>query len=137
MPWFVIHHLYANDIEVLLRCCCRVSGSRFAFFTNEGPVHLCCVLFVSVADAAFDVCVAALLELALVNWAVQKLVSRGFVPILPPDLVKFCLLLVDVSACRCMLSANFGFGDQVRHFAVEGCGFQPRGAAQTQIYSVF
>ncbi|KAL3141627.1 hypothetical protein ABBQ32_004864 [Trebouxia sp. C0010 RCD-2024] len=52
---------------------------------------------------------AALLELALVNYAMQKVVSRGFVPIMTPDLVKESVL--------------------------EKCGFQPRGTA-TQVYSV-
>lgn len=49
---------------------------------------------------------AALLELALVNYAMQKVVSRGFVPIMTPDLVKESVL--------------------------EKCGFQPRGTA-TQV----
>lgn len=49
---------------------------------------------------------AALLELALVNYAMQKVVSRGFVPMMTPDLVKESVL--------------------------EKCGFQPRGTA-TQV----
>ena len=44
--------------------------------------------------------VAALLELALVSWVMQKMVGKGFTAVLPPDLV--------------------------RDFVVEGCGFQPR-----------
>eukprot|EP00276_Gloeochaete_wittrockiana_P004204 CAMPEP_0184659454 /NCGR_PEP_ID=MMETSP0308-20130426/29648_1 /TAXON_ID=38269 /ORGANISM="Gloeochaete witrockiana, Strain SAG 46.84" /LENGTH=465 /DNA_ID=CAMNT_0027099277 /DNA_START=167 /DNA_END=1564 /DNA_ORIENTATION=+ len=52
---------------------------------------------------------AALLELALVNWTMQRLVSRGFTPLITPDLV--------------------------RSRVVEGCGFQPRGD-NTQVYSV-
>ena len=51
---------------------------------------------------------AALLELALVNYAMQKVVSRGFVPMMTPDLVKESVL--------------------------EKCGFQPRGTA-TQVCS--
>ena len=50
---------------------------------------------------------AALLELALVNYAMQKVVSRGFVPMMTPDLVKESVL--------------------------EKCGFQPRGTA-TQVW---
>lgn len=52
---------------------------------------------------------AALLELALVNWAMQKVVARGFVPMITPDLV--------------------------RENVFEKCGFQPR-ATNTQIYGV-
>ncbi|GAX73126.1 hypothetical protein CEUSTIGMA_g579.t1 [Chlamydomonas eustigma] len=52
---------------------------------------------------------AALLELALVNWAMTKVVARGFTPIMTPDLVKETVL--------------------------EKCGFQPRGT-NTQVYSV-
>ena len=53
---------------------------------------------------------AALLELALVNYAMQKVVGRGFVPMMTPDLVKESVL--------------------------EKCGFQPRGSA-TQVQSPF
>ncbi len=49
---------------------------------------------------------AALLELALVNWAMSKAVARGFTPIMTPDLVKASVL--------------------------EKCGFQPRGT-NTQV----
>ena len=52
---------------------------------------------------------AALLELALVNYAMQKVVSRGFVPMMTPDLVRESVL--------------------------EKCGFQPRGAA-TQVLTL-
>ncbi len=44
----------------------RTSGSRFYYLKNEG----------------------ALLELALVQFAINKLVSKGFSPIIPPVLVK-------------------------------------------------
>jgi seryl-tRNA synthetase len=44
----------------------KVSGSRFAYLKNE----------------------AALLELALVNFAMERLVSAGFTPIIPPTLIK-------------------------------------------------
>ena len=49
---------------------------------------------------------AALLELALVNYAMQKVVSKGFIPMMTPDLVKESVL--------------------------EKCGFQPRGT-ETQV----
>jgi seryl-tRNA synthetase len=52
---------------------------------------------------------AALLELALINWSMHKLITKGFTPILPPDLIR-------------------------REIA-EGCGFQPRGES-SQIYSI-
>jgi seryl-tRNA synthetase len=52
----------------------------------------------------------ALLELALVSFAMQRLAARGFVPLMSPDLLR-------------------------SHFS-EACGFQPRDAPQTtsQIY---
>ncbi len=49
---------------------------------------------------------AALLELALVNYSMTKVVSRGFTPIMTPDLVKESVL--------------------------DKCGFQPRGT-NTQV----
>lgn len=65
----------------------EVSGSKFYYLRNA----------------------AALLEMALVNWALQRVVSRGFTPVMTPDLVKEAVL--------------------------EKCGFQPR-ANNTQVYSV-
>jgi seryl-tRNA synthetase len=44
----------------------EVSGSRFAYLMREG----------------------ALLELALVQWAMSRIVSEGFVPVVPPVLVR-------------------------------------------------
>eukprot|EP00891_Asterochloris_glomerata_P009215 jgi/Astpho2/9215/e_gw1.00138.12.1_t len=52
---------------------------------------------------------AALLEVALVNYALQKVVAQGFVPMMTPDLVRESVL--------------------------EKCGFQPR-AENTQVYGV-
>lgn len=52
---------------------------------------------------------AALLELALINWAMHKAAARGFLPMTTPDLV--------------------------RESVFEKCGFQPR-ADNTQIYGV-
>ncbi|CAI2365143.1 unnamed protein product [Moneuplotes crassus] len=64
----------------------KLTGSKFVFIKNQ----------------------AALLEMALVNWALSKAISRGFNPIITPDVTK-----VDV---------------------LEGCGFQPRDeAGQTYI----
>ncbi|CAI5534549.1 unnamed protein product [Closterium sp. Naga37s-1] len=65
----------------------EVSGAKFYYLRNE----------------------AALLEMALLNWALALLVARGFTPVSTPDLV--------------------------RSHVVERCGFQPR-AANTQVYSV-
>ena len=65
----------------------RVSGTRFVYLTGVG----------------------AMLELALINWAMQKAISKGFEPMVVPDLV--------------------------RKSVVEKCGFQPR-AENTQVYSV-
>jgi len=44
----------------------NVTGSRFYYLLRE----------------------AALMELALIQWTVSKLVSRGFTPVLPPDLAR-------------------------------------------------
>jgi len=65
----------------------KVSGTRFVYLTGVG----------------------ALLELALINWAMQKAISKGFEPMIVPDLVKKSV--------------------------VEKCGFQPR-AENTQVYSI-
>jgi len=64
-----------------------VSGSKFYYLRRE----------------------AALLEMALVHYAMHKVVRHGFVPVMTPDLV--------------------------RESVFEKCGFQPR-ADNTQIYSV-
>jgi seryl-tRNA synthetase len=53
---------------------------------------------------------AALLELALVNFTLSRLVARGFHVMLPPDLVK-------------------------AHY-IAAAGFQPRTAEHTQIYHI-
>ena len=50
-----------------------------------------------------------MLELALINWAFAKVVSKGFKPMMVPDMV--------------------------RSSVVEKCGFQPR-AENTQVYSI-
>jgi len=67
----------------------NVAGSQFTVLKNE----------------------AALLELALVNWSMQRLVAKGFVPVLAPDLVQSAIS--------------------------EGCGFQPRDREETsQTYHI-
>ncbi len=65
----------------------KVSGSKFYYLKNEG----------------------ALLELALVRFALDKLIAKGFIPFITPDLAK----------------------DEI----LEGIGFNPRGP-ETQVYSV-
>lgn len=49
----------------------------------------------------------ALLDLALVQWAMQRVTAKGFTPVITPDVVH--------------------------HSLVEGCGFQPRGTG-SQVY---
>ena len=56
----------------------KLTGSKFVFMKNE----------------------LALLELALVNWTMNLLASKGFTPLLTPDIA--------------------------RQQVVEACGFQPR-----------
>lgn len=53
---------------------------------------------------------AALLEIALVQWAMHEATARGFTPMMTPDLV--------------------------RNQVVAGCGFQPRDDEASQIYEV-
>ncbi|KAG0597862.1 hypothetical protein M758_12G026200 [Ceratodon purpureus] len=65
----------------------EVSGTKFYYLKNE----------------------AVLLEMALINWTMSKLLPKGFTPLSTPDLV--------------------------RSTVVEKCGFQPRGQ-NTQVYSV-
>lgn len=65
----------------------KVSGSKFYYLKNEG----------------------ALLELALVNFAMEKLIQKGFTPMITPDLAR----------------------DKV----LEGIGFNPRGE-ESQIYNI-
>jgi len=50
----------------------KVSGTRFAYLKNEG----------------------ALLEFALIQFVMEKLVKEGFIPILPPMLIKY-----DITKC--------------------------------------
>merc|ERR1712190_513227 len=66
----------------------KVSGQKFLYFQNG----------------------AALLEMALAQWAMHKAVNRGFTPVIVPDLV--------------------------RNAVVAGCGFMPRDGEATQIYKV-
>lgn len=67
----------------------KVAGPKFYFLTNDG----------------------AMLELALVNYAMQTLVKHGFTPVITPDLARVEVL--------------------------EGIGFQPRDNAETrQVYTI-
>lgn len=65
----------------------EVSGAKFYYLKNAG----------------------VLLEMALINWALAALVSRGFTPLSTPDLVRAPVL--------------------------EKCGFQPRGE-ESQVYAI-
>lgn len=65
----------------------RVSGNKFYYLRNAG----------------------ALLELALINWAMSRAAKHGFMPMTTPDLA--------------------------RENIVTGCGFQPRGEA-SQVYRI-
>ncbi|XP_061353390.1 serine--tRNA ligase, chloroplastic/mitochondrial isoform X2 [Gastrolobium bilobum] len=65
----------------------EVSGSKFYYLKNE----------------------AVLLEMALVNWTLSRVMKRGFTPLTTPEIV--------------------------RSSVVEKCGFQPR-AKNTQVYSI-
>ncbi|PKU70941.1 Serine--tRNA ligase [Dendrobium catenatum] len=65
----------------------EVSGAKFYYLKNE----------------------AVLLEMALINWAISEVSSRGFTPLITPEIV--------------------------RSSVVEKCGFQPRGD-NTQVYSI-
>ena len=65
----------------------KVTGSKFYYLKNEG----------------------ALLELALINFAMEKLIQKGFTPVITPDLAR----------------------DKV----LEGIGFNPRGE-ESQIYTI-
>jgi seryl-tRNA synthetase len=81
----IVESLQLADFEAGV----KVSGSKFYFLKNEG----------------------VLLELALVQYAIQKLVAKGFTPIITPDLAKVEVL--------------------------EGIGFTPRDNAETrQVYTV-
>jgi len=78
----------AEKLEMLdFETAAAVSGNKFYYLKGAG----------------------AMLELALVNYAMQKVVAKGFTPHMTPDLVR----------------AN----------VLEKCGFQPR-MANTQVYSV-
>ena len=78
----------AQDLDLIdFENAAKVSGSKFYFLKNE----------------------AALLEIALINFAFSKLYKKGFQPIMSPDLAKPEIL--------------------------EGIGFNPRGE-ETQVYNI-
>lgn len=76
-----IHDLFDFDSAT------KITGSKFVYLKNE----------------------AAMLELALINWALQQVVKRGYTPITTPDI------------CKQEIAA--------------GCGFQPRDPAG-QMYNL-
>ncbi|PIA31071.1 hypothetical protein AQUCO_05300117v1 [Aquilegia coerulea] len=65
----------------------EVSGSKFYYLRNE----------------------AVMLEMGLTNWAISKVMRKGFTPLITPEIVRSTI--------------------------VEKCGFQPRGT-NTQVYSI-
>ena len=78
-------------------------GERLGMFDFETGGKVCGSRFVYLTGAG------AMLELALINWAMAKVVSKGFKPMVVPDLV--------------------------RQNTMEKCGFQPR-AENTQVYNI-
>jgi seryl-tRNA synthetase len=77
-----------QDLDIIdFETASAVSGTKFYYLKRE----------------------AALLEIALISYAMSKVSSKGFIPMIVPDLVR----------------------DSV----IEKCGFQPR-AANTQVYSI-
>jgi seryl-tRNA synthetase len=82
------HEELGRDLDIIdFERAAKVSGAKFYFLKNEG----------------------ALLEFALIQYAFEKTIERGFIPFTTPDLAK----------------------DKV----LEGIGFNPRGP-ETQAYSV-
>jgi seryl-tRNA synthetase len=79
----IIKNLDLGDFERAA----KVTGSKFYYLKNEG----------------------VLLELALVNFAIEKLIAKGFVPVITPDLA--------------------------RNEILSGIGFNPRGE-ESQIYNI-
>lgn len=96
-------------------CCLQIGSQREFDFEVKDHVTLGEALDMVDFDSAAEVSgqkfyylrnAGAMLELALVNYAMNKVVARGFTPIMTPDLVKEAVL--------------------------EKCGFQPRGT-NTQV----
>eukprot|EP01027_Heterolobosea_sp_BB2_P012160 GEZU01017645.1.p1 GENE.GEZU01017645.1~~GEZU01017645.1.p1 ORF type:complete len:387 (+),score=103.06 GEZU01017645.1:599-1759(+) len=88
------HTVYRDHIDLALNLnlvdfdnASLVTGAKFYYLKNE----------------------LALMELALINYAMQKLYAKGFTPLIPPDLA--------------------------RRQVVEACGFQPRGE-HSQVYHI-
>jgi seryl-tRNA synthetase len=82
------HVALSSELDLInFEAASRCTGNNFCYLKNE----------------------AALMELALMQWSVQKAISKGFTPISTPDLV--------------------------RRVTAEACGFQPR-EANTQTYNV-
>lgn len=82
------HLAIGEDLDLMdFESAAKVTGQKFYYLKNEG----------------------AMLELALINYAMNKLMARGYTPYLTPDLARSSVL--------------------------ESIGFNPRGA-ETQVYSV-
>lgn len=82
------HKVLAERLQLVdFNAGAKLAGGRFAMFTNDG----------------------VLLELALIQWAISKLRSRGFKMTAPPDVVKRTIL--------------------------EGCGYSPK-SFNAQIYKI-
>lgn len=76
----------------------------------------------------------ALLELALINWAMQKLVKRGFTPVLTPEMVSSSPPVLQ--SMRFIVVSRIS---QTRAGVTHACGFQPRnhdGSAHSQTFAV-
>jgi len=75
-------------------------------------MQLTIVNIVTILDTSERTQAAALLELALTQWAVRRAVERGFMPVAPPDMarrpvvagrLRCCSLLMVVVAYVCVL----------------------------------
>jgi seryl-tRNA synthetase len=106
-------------------------GERLGMFDFETGGKVCGSRFVYLTGAG------AMLELALINWAMAKVVSKGFKPMVVPDLVRQQVRVgafpnlthtVPVSPHK---TETFLFQKQT----MEKCGFQPR-AENTQVYNI-
>jgi seryl-tRNA synthetase len=79
----------------------RVSGSRFAYRVGD----------------------LALVELALYRWALERLVTKGFTPVLPPVLVR----------AEAMVGTGFFPTDEINIYAVERDGLYLTGTSEVAL----
>lgn len=82
----------------------------------------------------------ALLELALVQFAMHRATARGFHPVLTPDIVQRDVAEAYVPALGACLAPPRGVTDSSsvragRMRSLGRCGYQPRGEA-SQVYSI-